>query len=349
MKACHNDNIQETLSKILNEVYNIQAILEKNDADRAASTVLEQKEAVLYAYRYLLNREPEDMSIVENNTRTWKELRRDLMNSEEYCIRNEAAIVGEQENAYKDVFSAKISLEKELKRSNGKIDYESLLEKTYSKIIHSGNTVIDIGAHIGRHSEVFIQLVGENGTICCFEPLPKQYKILRKKFGALKNVELINCALSNQQGKTTFYVVENYPEESGLKKRHYNNLDAKVENIEVNLKMLDEYTEKFSRVDYIKLDAEGAEINILNGGKKLIEKHRPIISVEYGAPSYSVYGLTKKSLWDVAQECNYFLTDIFGNVMFTLDVWEELCDSIYWDYFLVPKEKIKEFMLNIHS
>ena len=47
----------------------------------------DKQQAITYAYRYLLNREPEDINIVENNTLDWKELRNNLINSLEYKIK----------------------------------------------------------------------------------------------------------------------------------------------------------------------------------------------------------------------------------------------------------------------
>ncbi len=60
-----------------------------------------------------------------------------------------------------------------IKELNLKIDYELLLEKIYSKIIFSGETVIDIGAHYGRHLDKFKKLCEEDGLVIGFEPIEK--------------------------------------------------------------------------------------------------------------------------------------------------------------------------------
>ena len=187
------------------------------------------------------------------------------------------------------------------------------MEQSYSKLISTGDTVIDIGAHIGRHSKVFCKLIGSSGILFAFEPLPEQFGILERELSA-SNVTIINKALSDQAGTMSFYQVENYPEESGLKKRRYNAKDAITKQIQVSVDTLDSY-----------------------------------ISIEYGEPSYSAYGLTADSLYIFASEQNYYITDLCGNVVLNINMWRDICDSVYWDYFLVPQEKIKEFWLKIHS
>jgi len=172
------------------------------------------------------------------------------------------------------------------------INYESILERNYSQIIKPGDHVIDIGAHLGRHLTRFIELVGSGGGLLAFEPLENQYKELTQKF-QYPNVKIHNFALSDTVAVMKFYENVDYPEESGLKERIYNNTGGTVIEKEVNVTTLDTLSNEITRLDYIKLDAEGNEIAILNGGINVISKFKPIISVEYGYPSYSVYGHIK--------------------------------------------------------
>ena len=156
--------------------------------------------------------------------------------------------------------------------------------------------------------------------------------------------------MSNFNGETEFWECENYPEESGLKQRVvYNREDARLKSIKVQVKQLDDFMDCFTRLDYIKLDAEGAEVDILEGAARVISKFRPIISTEYGGPGYGAYGRQRRSLFDLCEKNNYSVTDIFGNPIFDLSEWEECCDSVYWDYFLVPREKLAKFLFCLHN
>jgi len=171
-------------------------------------------------------------------------------------------------------------------------------------------------------------------------------------FGEHENITVINKALSDSKGIVDFHIVENAPEESGLKRREnsaYNIDDPKISTEKVDTDILDNYVNICHGVKYMKLDAEGAEIDILKGATEITRRFRPIISVEYGRPSYIAYERTKESLYEFALENEWYVTDIFGNIIPTIAIWNELCDTVYWDFFLVPNEKLKEFWLNIHA
>ncbi|WP_231131071.1 FkbM family methyltransferase [Burkholderia thailandensis] len=139
-----------------------------------------------------------------------------------------------------------------------------------------------------------------------------------------------------------FTFAQGSPGESGLRKRLYISPETVTPTlIPVKVDTLDMHTENLRSVDYIKIDIEGGEIGCLEGATRTIDKFRPLISTEYGYPSYSVYGLTKDSLFNFASSKNYVLFDIFLNRIDTRDEWHIVCDSICWDYFLVPRRETR--------
>lgn len=166
-------------------------------------------------------------------------------------------------------------------------DYEAILEKSYRRLINKGDAVIDIGAHGGRHTAPFAELVGEKGRVIAFEPLPEKAAILRSRFFQLGQVSVREVALGDKNGQFEYNRVENAPEESGLKQRIYNIPDPKIEKIIVSVTTLDQECGALDRIDFIKIDVEGGEIDCLNGCKAILQKFRPFISVEYGYPAYS--------------------------------------------------------------
>ncbi len=297
----------------------------------------DKQNAILYAYRYLLGREPENTDIVLYNEKGYQELKQTFESAPEYLLKHNGLL---QMDA--------LTTKELIKKFDFQIDYEAVLEKNYSKLIHPGDTVVDIGAHVGRHLRVFERLVTETGSLYGFEPLKKQYGYLTETFQA-ENVRLFNLALSNFNGEAEFWECENYPEESGLQQRAYNHEDVKLKSVNVQVKQLDDFLNDFTRLDYVKMDAEGAEVDILEGAARVISKFRPIISTEYGGPGYGAYGRQRRSLFDLCEKNHYSVTDIFGNPIFDLSEWEECCDSVYWDYFLVPREKLAKFLFCLHN
>lgn len=56
-------------------------------------------------------------------------------------------------------------------------------------------------------------------------------------------------------------------------------------------------------------------MSILRGAEKVISDNAPIISVEYGEPTYKSYGETKESLWEWVVDHNYMISDLWGNMI----------------------------------
>jgi FkbM family methyltransferase len=239
-------------------------------------------------------------------------------------------------------FFERIAAIRKLQQSGHAFDFEDMLEQHYRRFLQRGNVVIDVGAHVGRHLSRFVECVGTSGRVIAFEPLPFAFEELRSRFKQ-SNVELENCALTDHTGSVSFVHAQGTPEESGLRQRVYNQPDvAKPIEITVRADILDNFNDRIPRLDYIKIDVEGGEMNVLYGSKKIIATHRPYISVEYGRPGYSVYGHSLFTVFDFSEAIDYVMYDIFGHRLDRLR-WPMSCDSICWDFFMVPQEKASDF------
>jgi FkbM family methyltransferase len=219
-------------------------------------------------------------------------------------------------------------------------DYEAILEAGYRRLISPGETVIDVGAHTGRHTRVFAELVGPSGRVLAFEPIPEIGALIETP----PQVTVFPFALSDQNGTASFVHATGTPQESGLRERIYNQPhEAKPRTITVKVRRLDEVAAPYDHVSFIKIDIEGAEIACLNGARETIERHRPFISVEYGALAYVPYGNTKQTLYGLASDLNYRLGDMFGALCTSAEEWEYICDRSYWDFFMIPHEQVSDW------
>lgn len=226
-------------------------------------------------------------------------------------------------------------------------DWECVLERGYRRFLTAQSCVWDIGGHAGRHARVFIEDIGCR-QVQIFEPLPDQRAQLEQRFGARPGVSIFPCALSDAPGQADFVVNRAAPEESGLRERLYNDPAGKqLETIPVPVATLDALQPELGdRVDYIKIDAEGAEIDILRGGADVLTRLKPIVSVEYGLSSYTAYGHHRMSLFETASDLDYRICDLFGNP-FDQEQWDNVVDRFYWDYYLVPKERADGFQAQL--
>jgi Methyltransferase FkbM domain len=123
----------------------------------------------------------------------------------------------------------------------------------------------------------------------------------------------------------------------------YNNPTEVVTEFKtVDSRSLDSFSTEIGRVHFIKIDAEGSELNCIRSGLNLIQAHRPLLTVEYGYPSYSAFGNTAVSLFSLAMSMGYVIGDLFGGYCTDISTWSKLCDAAYWDWFLIPLERIDE-------
>ncbi|MFI4970395.1 MAG: FkbM family methyltransferase [Lysobacterales bacterium] len=243
-------------------------------------------------------------------------------------------------------FEVTLAAIQEAVQGSGGIDYEALLERHYTKLIRCGDTVVDIGAHTGRHLAKFIECVGRGGRVFGFEPLPFAYAILQRNFRG-DNVVLENVALTDTTGHVEFVHAQGAPEESGLRERVYNRPEAVTPvRIEVRAEKLDHYAGVLAGLRFVKIDVEGAEMNVLRGATAVLERYRPIVSVEYGRPAYGAYGHDTFTLFDFAEQHGFAMYDIFANRL-GREEWALACDSVYWDYFMVPLEKEAGFVRDV--
>jgi FkbM family methyltransferase len=233
----------------------------------------------------------------------------------------------------------------ELKRQyiNTDIDWEMILEHGYRLFLDGESTVIDIGGHAGRHTDVFVKQIGCSRVVV-FEPLPNHFQVLCERYKNYNQVEVFDCALGEQTGTSDFVFNANSPEESGLKERVYNNPEnRKVETLRVARATLDSWATKLNRVDFVKIDTEGGEVDIIRGGREVIGRHRPILSIEYGASSYEVYGHNQDTLFDLMTELDYGLFDLFGHALTARQDWRACTNNYYWDFYGVPTEAAASF------
>jgi len=138
-----------------------------------------------------------------------------------------------------------------------------------------GDVVIDVGAHYGFYTLYASRLVGDGGMILSFEPHPENYSRLLKnlRMSNVKNVKTFRTALGEFEGYAKLYVGSH----SG---GHSISFIGK-KYIQVELTRLDTIIERLGlkRVDLIKIDAEGAELNVLKGAINVIERFKPSLTI----------------------------------------------------------------------
>jgi FkbM family methyltransferase len=157
---------------------------------------------------------------------------------------------------------------------------------------------VDVGCNVGAILDEMLR-VAPRGRHHAFEPLPDLFRDLQRRFGHLPNVELYNLALSDRSGRSTFqHVVTNHAY-SGLRRRRYDRPNEQVVEITVQVEPLDRLLPAAQAVDFIKIDVEGAELEVLRGAAATITRCRPLIVFEHGIGGSDFYGTTPESVYDL--------------------------------------------------
>ncbi len=157
--------------------------------------------------------------------------------------------------------------------------WEPEATRAIASTVKEGMTVIDIGAHIGYYTLLFAKCVGASGHVFSFEPLPGNFELLRKnvQLNHLTQVQTLNQAVFSCAGEITLSVPDDQPNSGDGSVC----LDKGVQQFRVNAVSLDAFCEEFLiRPDILKMDVEGAEYEVLRGGKVIINKIRPKLFIE---------------------------------------------------------------------
>lgn len=157
----------------------------------------------------------------------------------------------------------------------------------FLKMIPNQGTVLDIGANIGIMT-VWLSRKLKNASIIAFEPMPQNIRALKRimRFYKLGNVQLFEKALGNEQGAIEMVMpVLNKVKKHGLSHVVHESIQELNEGstVKVAMERLDDLAvlnQENISIKAIKLDVENFEYFVLQGGKTLIQKHRPLIYTE---------------------------------------------------------------------
>ncbi len=185
----------------------------------------------------------------------------------------------------------------------------SIVEKFYN-LIGEDFTILDIGAQSGAFT--LLSKFFPKTKWYSFEPDPVNYDLLVENIliNSITNVHTFNMGISNEIGNAQLNVCENH---RGL--NSYGEKISRFDNaliISTEINTLDNlFLNK--KIDLIKIDTEGCEYNILEGGKKVIEKNKPKILLEYYEQNLIQFGKNFIDLHNLLEELNYEIVQSFGS------------------------------------
>lgn len=194
----------------------------------------------------------------------------------------------------------------EAKNSNFPNEYQKIQRDNSIKYVEEFDTAIDIGACVGFWSKDLCKIFKK--TIC-FEPYKQSSDCLVENLKGFHNYELHNVALSNQSGKGELLISE-----EGVGSNSLNDFALKSSKpIIVEKKRLDEYN--FINVDYIKIDVQFYELNVLQGAYKTLKNNNPLLCIECARRNKEELKFVKK-INDFLKSIDYKIVGGVGKELF---------------------------------
>lgn len=224
--------------------------------------------------------------------------------------------------------------------------YEQSERYFVERFLRDGMTVLDIGAHHGFYTILASKKVGPRGRVIAFEPSFRERKRLFRhlKLNCCSNVRVESFALASWEGRSTLFV-------TGANDTLCNSLrpPAVTEPTQMDIvdtTTLDSYLQKsdVSQVDFIKMDTEGAELEVLKGSQELLSRQpRPVFMVEMEDKRTNPWGYPASAIYDSLSSQRYWWFSISGGKLLACPRMEHFSANLV----AVPEERtdqLKDFL-----
>ncbi|MDB4446571.1 FkbM family methyltransferase [Akkermansiaceae bacterium] len=216
-------------------------------------------------------------------------------------------------------------IEAKILSSNG-YDPENLT--VCKNLIGPGSVCLDVGANIGIYSCLMAIWSGSSGSVHAFEPVNhiRRKLDLNVRINRLRNVRINSIVLGEKAGTIEMNQVREGHFRAGTSTLTENESVESMgkesfDRVEVEMMTVDEYLDQkqVDRVDFVKVDIEGYEINFLKGASRLFNEYRPNVLIEHNQKRLKYLGINEaefKAFFDQARYRCFELYDKDGESYF---------------------------------
>jgi FkbM family methyltransferase len=196
---------------------------------------------------------------------------------------------------------------------------EKIQMDIFKKLIKEGDTVFELGAHIGYISLYFSKLAGQSGKLYVFEPGANNLPYVRENIAhsKIKNIQLVEKAVSDTNGTASFYL-ENLTGQSNSLVKDYR-VTKKIQSksfvelnkneVQVETIRLDDFVQQnnIRSINFIKIDIEGAEYMAIKGMPEILAYMKPTMMIEVTE--------NHEALFNLLREKSYVFIDEYSNMV----------------------------------
>jgi len=229
-------------------------------------------------------------------------------------------------------------------------EFESAEIKFVQKYLRPGMTALDIGAHHGLYTLLASKQVGPSGKVVAFEPSPRERKQLSRNvsLNSCANVRISPFALGSNRSETDLYLVDGG--EDGCNSLRPPIVNSETHPVRVDVYPFDDIAPELGlrKVDFVKLDVEGAELDVLNGALGLLRTvPRPVLLVEVYDIRTEPWGYKAREIVQFLARNGYgwFLLNEDGSLR-SVETGLDVYDA---NLVAVPEERAPEVLRSVES
>jgi FkbM family methyltransferase len=220
--------------------------------------------------------------------------------------------------------------------------YEPEVAAALHHYLKPGNTFIDAGANVGYFSVLAGRLVGPSGQVFSIEANPGTLLLLQRHLEINKFGNAIQAALGRENGKTILFEPKKGNCVGGdaysslrlgglVQEEHAISYPVPARRLDTLL-----VEQGIKKVDVLKIDIEGGELDALEFAPCMLSEMRPVIIMEYGTNTWPSFGATKERLYQLLHKHNYRAMDASANK--TIDINDAAWGLPYVNFVLRPAE-----------
>jgi len=172
--------------------------------------------------------------------------------------------------------------------------------------LKDGDVFFDIGANIGCYSLIAAKQTGSKGEVHSFEPVTKVFEKLQSNvlLNGFRNIKLNQNAVFEKSGVLELFVSSN--ENAGMSSMFHHDTESGQTEKAIAI-TIDEYVErmKITKIDFIKIDIEGAELFALKGMRNTLRRFSPIILMELSDDILNSTFIKEHEILNLLMELNY--------------------------------------------
>jgi len=210
-----------------------------------------------------------------------------------------------------------------------------------SRFLQKGMACVDVGANQGKYSVLFSKKSGRLGRVFAFEPVDSEFRKLKTNLllNGCRNVETEKIALGKERVTGAMFVcVDGHPSRSSFRFPP-DEVEGRREQEIVEVFPLDLWLSKRSvkNVDLLKIDAEGSELDILEGAEALLRELRPFMLIELADVATAQFGYKASKIIEYLKGKGYMPYEFLASGLIKcLEQKSEYRENI----FAVPAEKL---------